>query len=81
MSPQLTRRLAELGTPEIDTRDASTRRRLFFLAGKPNNELTSAEHEELFRLLAAWNAAEKAQADQQRLDSATMMIDPSYPSD
>ncbi len=56
--------------------DAALRRRLFFLAGKPDDELTPSEHTELFRLFATWNACEEARADREFRDSGTATIEP-----
>ncbi len=59
----------------------TSRRRLYFLAGKHDSELTSSERTELFRLFAIWESHEAAIEDQRVIDSATMTIDPSYPAD
>ncbi len=61
--------------------DETLRRRLHFLAGKPDDELTPRENTELFRLFAAWEASEAAREDQRILDCATLMIDPSHPTE
>ena len=44
----------------------SQRRRIFFLAGKSPPELSPAEHDELFRSLATWNATENPRTPEPR---------------